>query len=107
MFEMNASSKLREVNAYVTGFGAGKRVVVWDTTLAAMNDREIAFVFGHELGHYVLGHIVTGILFGAAGLLLALFAGAKSPIVSSRGVARVSVSRGSTTLLRCRCSCSS
>ena len=94
MFEMNASSKLREVNAYVTGFGAGKRVVVWDTTLAAMNDREIAFVFGHELGHYVLGHIVTGILFGAAGLLLALFAGAKiaDRVVARRG-ARLGITR--------------
>jgi len=76
MFVMDASAKLRSVNAYVTGLGASKRVVVWDTSLAAMTDREIAFVFGHELGHYVLHHVVLGLALGAAGLLLSLFAGA-------------------------------
>jgi Zn-dependent protease with chaperone function len=76
MFVMEASEKVRSVNAYVTGLGAGKRVVVWDTTLAAMAPREIAFVFGHELGHYVLGHVVVGLALGAGGLLVALFLGA-------------------------------
>jgi Zn-dependent protease with chaperone function len=73
MFVMQASEKLRAVNAYVTGLGASKRVVVWDTTLSAMKPREIAFVFGHELGHYVLGHVVIGLIAGALGLLAALF----------------------------------
>jgi Zn-dependent protease with chaperone function len=87
MFEMHASEKLRSVNAYVTGLGASKRVVVWDTTLQAMSEREIAFVFGHELGHYVLGHVVIGLGAGAAGLLLALFVGARvaASIVRRRG----------------------
>src|SRR5262249_60346186 len=61
MFLMQASAKLNAVNAYVTGLGASKRVVVWDTTVAAMTPREINFVFGHEAGHYVLGHIVIGL----------------------------------------------
>jgi len=56
MFLMKASEKVTTLNAYVTGFGPSKRVVVWDTTLQAMTHREIDFVFGHELGHYVLGH---------------------------------------------------
>jgi STE24 endopeptidase len=77
MFVMEASSKLNAVNAYVTGIGAGKRVVVWDTTLAAMEPREIAFVFGHELGHYVLGHVMYGLGLGALGLLLVLWLGAR------------------------------
>jgi Zn-dependent protease with chaperone function len=87
MFVMDASEKLRSVNAYVTGFGASKRVVVWDTTLGAMQDREIAFVFGHELGHYVLGHVIIGLVAGAAGLLLSLFLGAQAIrwIVRRRG----------------------
>jgi len=87
MFLMEASEKLRSVNAYVTGFGASKRVVVWDTTLSAMSDREIAFVFGHELGHYVLGHVVIGLVAGAVGLLLSLFVGARAIewIVRRRG----------------------
>ncbi len=72
MFLMEASRKVNSLNAYVTGFGASKRVVVWDTTIAKMNTHEIAFVFGHELGHYVLHHVVWGMALGALGLLVLL-----------------------------------
>jgi Zn-dependent protease with chaperone function len=58
MFEMKASEKHTTLNAYVTGFGATKRVVVWDTTMQQMTTPETLFVFGHEMGHYVLGHIL-------------------------------------------------
>ncbi len=58
VYEMNASSKTRELNAYVSGFGPSKRVVVWDTTLRALNADETLEVLGHETGHYVLHHIV-------------------------------------------------
>jgi STE24 endopeptidase len=75
MYLMNASSKLNALNAYVTGIGASERVVVWDTTIAQMTTPEILFVFGHEMGHYVLHHIRNGILFGAGVLLIFLFAG--------------------------------
>lgn len=57
VFEMNASSKTRTLNAYVSGLGASKRVVVWDTTLRALNPDETLLVLGHEVGHYVLHHI--------------------------------------------------
>jgi STE24 endopeptidase len=70
MYEMAASEKYTGDNAYVTGFGASKRVVVWDTTEKHMTTREIMFVFGHEMGHYSLGHIVQGIVFGFALALL-------------------------------------
>jgi STE24 endopeptidase len=72
MYEMNASSKLTELNAYVTGFGASKRVVVWDTTLKKATIPETLFVFGHEMGHYVLHHIPKEIAINAA-MILALF----------------------------------
>jgi Zn-dependent protease with chaperone function len=75
MYLMNASSKVNELNAYVTGIGASERVVVWDTTLKQMTTPEILFVFGHEMGHYVLHHIRDGILFTAGVLLVFLFAG--------------------------------
>jgi Zn-dependent protease with chaperone function len=76
MFEMDASSKYRSVNAYVTGLGASKRVVVWDTTLAKATIPQTLFVFGHEMGHYVLLHIPRGIAFfwGLLFLLLGLCA---------------------------------
>jgi len=62
IFEMAASEKYTGDNAYVTGFGASKRVVVWDTTEKHMTNPEIMFVFGHEMGHYVLKHIVQAIV---------------------------------------------
>jgi STE24 endopeptidase len=72
MFEMNASSKRKDVNAYASGLGATKRVVVWDTSIQRLSENEILFVFGHEMGHYVLGHVRDGILFSCAVLLFFL-----------------------------------
>jgi STE24 endopeptidase len=74
MFEMNASEKLKSLNAYVTGFGASKRVVVWDTMLQQTTTSETLFVFGHEMGHYVLGHVRNSLIISSAGALLLLFA---------------------------------
>jgi STE24 endopeptidase len=72
ILEMAASAKLKELNAYVSGLGASKRVVVWDTTIQRMGEDEILFVTGHEMGHYVLGHVRDGILFACAVLLFFL-----------------------------------
>ncbi len=72
MFLMKASAKTTTLNAYVTGFGASKRVVVWDTSIAKFTPDQIALVFGHEMGHYVLGHIVYGVLMSFV-LLFVLF----------------------------------
>ena len=57
IYEMNASAKTRLVNAYVSGLGSSKRVVVWDTTLEKLNSDQTLLVLGHEAGHYVLHHI--------------------------------------------------
>src|SRR6266481_5398527 len=73
MFLMEASRKTKAINAYVTGLGASKRVVIWDTTIQKTSNDECLFIVGHELGHYVLGHVWQGFLLGAAGLLLALY----------------------------------
>jgi len=73
IFLMAASQKTNAINAYVTGLGASKRVVIWDTTLQKTSNDESLFIVGHELGHYVLGHVWQGFLLGAAGLLLALY----------------------------------
>jgi STE24 endopeptidase len=74
VFLMEASKKTNEINAYVTGVAASKRVVVWDTTIQKLTTDETLFVFGHETGHYVLGHIRNGFLFFALVLLVALYA---------------------------------
>ena len=76
IFEMIASAKLKALNAYVTGIGGTKRVVVWDTTIRRMTEDEVLFVSGHEMGHYVLGHVLDGILFSSGVLLVFLYAAA-------------------------------
>jgi Zn-dependent protease with chaperone function len=73
IFEMVASAKLNELNAYVTGLGASKRVVVWDTTIRQMTPDEVLFVTGHEMGHYVLDHVRDGILFACGVLVVFLY----------------------------------
>ena len=71
MYWMGASEKLNAVNAYVTGLGASKRMVVWDTTIAKMSTPQIVYVAGHEMGHYVLNHIWKGL--AVFGVLLVIF----------------------------------
>jgi Zn-dependent protease with chaperone function len=75
MYLMKASDKVTTLNAYVTGFGHSKRVVVWDTSIAKGTPDQILFIFGHEMGHYVLGHIVSGILFSFVFILVSFFLG--------------------------------
>jgi Zn-dependent protease with chaperone function len=73
MFLMKASEKVTTLNAYVTGFGPSKRVVVWDTTIQKATTPETLFVFGHEMGHYVLHHVMIGLGAAAIGLLIGLY----------------------------------
>ena len=70
MFLMRASDKVTGLNAYVTGIGRSKRVVIWDTTLRKATPEEILFIAGHEMGHYALGHIVRGLALAMGGLLV-------------------------------------
>jgi Zn-dependent protease with chaperone function len=73
MFEMKASEKLNSLNAYVTGLGASKRVVIWDTTMSKMTTPETLSVFGHEMGHYVLGHVRNSLILASVFALILLF----------------------------------
>jgi Zn-dependent protease with chaperone function len=75
MFLMKASEKYTSSNAYVTGFGSSRRVVVWDNTIKHSPPDEILLVFGHELGHYVLHHIERGLAIGAVLSLFFLWIG--------------------------------
>ena len=78
MFWMKASDKTISTNAYVSGFGASKRIVIWDTAIAQETPDEVVTDFGHEMGHYVLGHVLKGIIFGAALLFVLLYLGYRS-----------------------------
>lgn len=74
MFLMNASVKTNGLNAYVSGIGATKRIVVWDTTAGRIPDDEVLFIFSHESGHYVLHHIPKLIAGYAVGLFFVYWA---------------------------------
>ena len=73
VFEVDKSVDTNTVNAYVTGFASTKRIVLWDTTLRKLNEREILAVLGHEMGHFVLGHVSQFIVFGGLSALLTLW----------------------------------
>ena len=66
VFEVEKSVDTKKVNAYVTGVGQTKRIVLWDTLLARLTPRQTRFVVGHELGHYVLGHVWINIVISSA-----------------------------------------
>jgi len=74
VFEVNKSADTKALDAYVTGFGGSKRIVLWDTTIRKMTPRELLFVVGHEMGHYVLHHVQMLMLAVSLLLLVALFA---------------------------------
>ena len=80
MFLMKASEKVTGENAYVTGIGASKRIVVWDNTIRKLPPDEILFVVGHEMGHYVLNHIYKGLAFTALVLILLLWLAWRSAV---------------------------
>jgi STE24 endopeptidase len=73
VYEVNKSVDTKTLNAYVAGVFATKRIVLWDTILKRMNERELLFVMGHEMGHYVLGHVWQGMAFTAVFLLASLY----------------------------------
>lgn len=66
VYEVDMSTKTNSLNAYVTGVGSNSRIVLWDTTLERLTDKEILFIMAHEMGHYVEKHIYIGM----AGYLL-------------------------------------
>lgn len=74
VYEVNKSVDTKTINAYVTGFLSTKRIVLWDTIIKKLDDDQLMFVMGHEMGHYVLGHVVWSVLFICGILMLTLYA---------------------------------
>jgi Zn-dependent protease with chaperone function len=74
VYEVEKSVDTEAVNAYVTGFGGSKRIVLWDTILRKLDERELLFVMGHEMGHYVLSHVLMNLVLAGALILLSLYA---------------------------------
>jgi STE24 endopeptidase len=63
----DASRRTTALNAYVSGFGSTRRIVLYDTTLERLPVDEIESIVAHELGHVVHRDVLTGTLVGALG----------------------------------------
>ncbi len=70
----DASRRTKAVNAYVSGFGATRRIVVYDTLLQEATPAEVESVVAHELGHAKDNDVVTGTAIGALGAAAAVIA---------------------------------
>ena len=73
LFVMDASRRSGHSNAYFTGFGKAKRVVLYDTLIEQLTPEEIEAVLGHELGHYKHHHILKKMLFMIPAVFVTLF----------------------------------
>jgi Zn-dependent protease with chaperone function len=73
VFEVDKSVDTEAVNAYVSGFLDTKRIVLWDTIIAKLETDELLYAMGHEMGHYVLRHIVILTFFISGVILLGLY----------------------------------
>jgi STE24 endopeptidase len=63
----DASRRTTSLNAYVSGFGSTRRIVVYDTVLEQLPDKQIESIVAHELGHVAADDVLTGTLIGALG----------------------------------------
>ena len=66
LYVMDGSKRSSHGNAFFTGFGAAKRIVLFDTLVSRLQPAEVEAVLAHELGHYKLHHIAKGIALSAA-----------------------------------------
>jgi STE24 endopeptidase len=63
----DASRRTTALNAYVSGFGSTRRIVLYDTVLDRLPDDQIESIVAHELGHVAADDVLTGTLTGALG----------------------------------------
>jgi len=80
IFVMDGSKRSTKANAYFTGFGKKKRIVLFDTLMNDLTTEEIVAVLGHEIGHYKKKHVIYSMILsilttGAIFYILSLFLG--------------------------------
>lgn len=77
VYEMDASRRTRKENAYFTGLGRTKRIVLYDTLVKGHSPDEVELVVAHEIGHWKGAHIWKGIGLSLIGTGIALWCGAR------------------------------
>lgn len=70
----DAGRRTSKANAYFSGMGRTRRIVIYDTLLQNFTDEEVLAVIAHEMGHWRHGHLWRNVLLGAAGSFAALYA---------------------------------
>jgi STE24 endopeptidase len=73
LYMMDGSKRSSHGNAFFTGFGAAKRIVLFDTLVNRLQPPEVEAVLAHELGHYKLHHIAKGMALTAGASFAILF----------------------------------
>jgi STE24 endopeptidase len=71
---MDGSRRSGHSNAFFTGFGRFRRIVLYDTLIEQMNEQQLASVLAHEIGHYKLGHIPKMLIISSLFLFLSFLA---------------------------------
>lgn len=79
VYVIDASKRDKRLNAYFGGLFKSKRVVLFDTLLKALSERELLAVLGHELGHFVHKDILKALFSGALMLFILFFVFAHLP----------------------------
>jgi STE24 endopeptidase len=74
IYIIDGSKRSTKANAYFSGFGPKKRIVLYDTLQKELSDEEIVAVLAHEIGHYKKKHVLLNLLFSVliTGLMLFL-----------------------------------
>ncbi|MGH7978290.1 MAG: M48 family metallopeptidase [Limisphaerales bacterium] len=70
---MDGSKRSRHSNAFFTGFGRFRKIVLFDTLVEQLSETELEAVVAHEIGHYRKGHIPRMLCMSAAGLLAGFY----------------------------------
>src|SRR6478735_10626790 len=70
---MDGSKRSRHSNAFFTGFGRFRKIVLFDTLIEQLNEPELESVLAHEIGHYKKKHIPKMLVVSALGSLFAFF----------------------------------
>jgi STE24 endopeptidase len=73
IYEIDGSKRSTRANAYFTGFGKYKRIVLYDTLIKELTTDEILAVLAHEIGHNKKKHTITGLLASLAQLGIMLY----------------------------------
>ncbi len=75
IFQIDGSKRSTKANAYFTGIGGKKRIVLYDTLINDMNNNEIVAVLAHEVGHYKKKHTLVGMVLSIfqTGVILFIF----------------------------------